>query len=186
VVRDAHVDGEAGYHVQGAHPAAEGAERGRLVADAHFGEEDSGIQISSICECGGDARGEIAALWCMLLARVYRITDGKLVPDAIIPVVLACLKAYTAVLRSLHAFDLIRDGCSARVCKVSTVISTSSGEVTALIVAGPPVADASCGGVKGPFALIDIDACALLRLRFAMVADVVELLAQARESLAIN
>jgi hypothetical protein len=36
------------------------------------------------------------------------------------------------------------------------------------------------------FALIDIDACALLRLRFAMVADVVELLAQARESLAIN
>lgn len=96
---------------------------------------------------------------------------------------LACLNAYTAVLRSLHAFDLMRDGCSASACNVSTVISTSSGDVTALMVDGP-VAEVSCGGVKGPFALMEIDAWALLRLRFAILAvggEVVTLQAQARQ-----
>jgi hypothetical protein len=61
------------------------------------------------------------------------------------------------------------------------VISTSSGEVTALIVVGPVVIGGSCGGVKGSFALMDIDACALLRLRFAMMVvggDGIELLLQ--------
>lgn len=110
-------------------------------------------------------------------------------PAAIIPVVLACLKAYTAVLRSLHAFDLIRDGCSANVCNVSTVISTSSGEVTALIVDGARVVGLSCGGVKGPFALMDIDAWALLRFRFAMMAvggKVVEIQVQVRMLWAVS
>ena len=47
-----------------------------------------------------------------------------------------------------------------------------------------PVAEVSCGGVKGPFALMDIEAWALLRLRFAILADggdTVKLQAQARE-----
>lgn len=50
------------------------------------------------------------------------------------------------------------------------MISTSSGDVMALIVEGSLGLDKSSGGVGGPFCLIEIDAWALLRLRFAMVA----------------
>lgn len=64
----------------------------------------------------------------------------------------------------------MREGCSAKACNVSTAISTSSGEVTALIVEGTFVDDESRGGVKGPFAFMDTDAWALLRLRLAIVA----------------
>lgn len=69
----------------------------------------------------------------------------------------------------MQALDLMREGCWARASRVSTAISTSSGDVMALMVEGPLGAEESWGGVGGPFCLMEMEAWALLRLRLAMV-----------------
>ena len=77
-------------------------------------------------------------------------------------------KSYTAVLRSLHAFDLIRSGCSDSVWRVSTATSISSDEITECTLAGSR-GFASCGGL-GRLIVCFFTAfvCALVRFRFAI------------------
>jgi hypothetical protein len=85
----------------------------------------------------------------------------------------ACRKSNTAVRRSLHAFDLINKGCAVRVCRVSTVTSISSEEMTEWTLAGSSGFD-SCGGLGMPVVdgFFTAFACAPFRFRFAILSNV--------------
>lgn len=80
-------------------------------------------------------------------------------PEVLTPVVQACLKSYTAVLRDLHCLDLMTVGYLARVSSVSTVSSTSSSESTLsrLVGASDPDESGGVGAVVVPFRILSLD-----------------------------
>jgi hypothetical protein len=74
------------------------------------------------------------------------------------------------VRKSLHAFNLINAGCSAKVCNVSTLTSISSGEMMVCTFDGSN-GFVSCGGLGMPVVVGFFTALvwAPLRFRFAIL-----------------
>lgn len=132
--------------VQVAHPPAQGPQLRALLPDAHLGQEDARLGVPTVREGAAYAGGEVCVGWDVLACGRSRSIYSSVAcwcpidcqriivnePAALNPVVQAFRNSNTAVLRYLHALDLISPGFSTSALSVSTVISRSSSGTTVL------------------------------------------------------